>query len=242
MQDALSPGTLVYFVILIIFGSFFLVNLALAVLYLQFTKEFSVTPSASRSLSMKSGTASRRQQQLLPEDSNFQLDQPQPGQRVTADDYDDDDDVAPGMQAYAISAPSSPPGTSRPISQVGFVLEEPAEKPPPLHLQGKVAVADMRSNSINNAADAQGMLAGEDDGFVTAQVVLARDPVVAAGEQDKVPQTARSIMKQETRMRSPISSLGDSDAQRQQWRTCSSAWAAVRQCCKLVVQVSLQCD
>lgn len=51
MQDALSPWVLVYFVLLIVFGSFFLVNLALAVLYLQFTKEFSVSPAASRAAS-----------------------------------------------------------------------------------------------------------------------------------------------------------------------------------------------
>ena len=37
MQDGLSSAVWIYFVVLIIFGSFFAVNLALAVLYLQFT-------------------------------------------------------------------------------------------------------------------------------------------------------------------------------------------------------------
>jgi hypothetical protein len=51
LQDAVSTWVLVYFLLMIIFGSFFLVNLALAVLYLQFTKEFSLTPAASRATS-----------------------------------------------------------------------------------------------------------------------------------------------------------------------------------------------
>jgi hypothetical protein len=38
-QQAVSPWTWVYFVLLVIFGSFFVINLALAVLYLQFTKD-----------------------------------------------------------------------------------------------------------------------------------------------------------------------------------------------------------
>ena len=38
MQDAVSPWVWIYFVALILFGSFFIVNLALAVLYLQFMK------------------------------------------------------------------------------------------------------------------------------------------------------------------------------------------------------------
>lgn len=38
-QEAVSPWSWVYFIFLIMFGSFFIVNLALAVLYLQFTKE-----------------------------------------------------------------------------------------------------------------------------------------------------------------------------------------------------------
>jgi len=42
-----SPWVLVYFVSLVIFGSFFLVNLALAVLYLQFSKEFSLIPGSA---------------------------------------------------------------------------------------------------------------------------------------------------------------------------------------------------
>jgi hypothetical protein len=63
LQDAVSPWVLVYFLLLIIFGSFFLVNLALAVLYLQFTKEFSVSAAskaASKTLSMKVGKAISR--------------------------------------------------------------------------------------------------------------------------------------------------------------------------------------
>lgn len=53
----MSPWVLVYFLLLIIFASFFLVNLALAVLYLQFTKEFSLSPAASRAASRRSSRA-----------------------------------------------------------------------------------------------------------------------------------------------------------------------------------------
>lgn len=63
LQDAVSPWVLVYFLLLIIFDSFFLVNLALAVLYLQFTKEFSVSAAnkaTSRTLSMTLGKAVSR--------------------------------------------------------------------------------------------------------------------------------------------------------------------------------------
>ena len=38
LQDAVSPFCWTYFVVLVIFGSFFAVNLALAVLYLHFVK------------------------------------------------------------------------------------------------------------------------------------------------------------------------------------------------------------
>lgn len=64
LQDAVSPWVLVYFVLLIVFGSFFLVNLALAVLYLQFTKEFSVTPAASRTVSTAASAAASRNAHL----------------------------------------------------------------------------------------------------------------------------------------------------------------------------------
>lgn len=60
LQDAVSTWVLVYFLLLIIFGSFFLVNLALAVLYLQFTKEFSLTPAASQATSRAASTAATR--------------------------------------------------------------------------------------------------------------------------------------------------------------------------------------
>lgn len=63
LQDAVSGWVLVYFLLLITFGSFFLINLALAVLYLQFTKEFSMAPpskAASRAASMTAGKASSR--------------------------------------------------------------------------------------------------------------------------------------------------------------------------------------
>jgi hypothetical protein len=39
LQDAVSPWVWVYFVALMIFCSMFILNLALAVLYIQFTKE-----------------------------------------------------------------------------------------------------------------------------------------------------------------------------------------------------------
>lgn len=61
LQDAVSPWVLVYFLMVIIFGSFFLVNLALAVLYLQFTKEFSLSPAAnSRAASRAASAAATR--------------------------------------------------------------------------------------------------------------------------------------------------------------------------------------
>ncbi|KAF6257951.1 Ion transport protein-domain-containing protein [Scenedesmus sp. NREL 46B-D3] len=87
-NDAVSPWVLVYFVVLIVTGAFFLINLALAVLYLQFTKEFSVAPSASaavtRSASLAAGQASLRLADLQAEPSAQQLAQ------MTADHYDDD--------------------------------------------------------------------------------------------------------------------------------------------------------
>lgn len=58
----MSPWVLVYFVSLVIFGSFFLVNLALAVLYLQFSKEFSLIPGSAAN----SRYATQEQQPFTP--------------------------------------------------------------------------------------------------------------------------------------------------------------------------------
>lgn len=52
VQDAVSPWVWIYFVAIILFGSFFMINLALAVLYLQFCK--------GEPLAITSGQASQR--------------------------------------------------------------------------------------------------------------------------------------------------------------------------------------
>jgi hypothetical protein len=52
IQDAISPWVWIYFVAIILFGSFFIINLALAVLYLQFCK--------GEPLAIASGQASQK--------------------------------------------------------------------------------------------------------------------------------------------------------------------------------------
>lgn len=55
-QEAVSPWVWIYFVLLVIFGSFFVVNLALAVLYLQFTKD---TPAEAPTAAAAAGGGGR---------------------------------------------------------------------------------------------------------------------------------------------------------------------------------------
>lgn len=238
LQDALSPGTLVYFMLLIIFGSFFLINLALAVLYLQFTKEFSVAPAVSRSASYAAGSSSLKQQ-LLPEDSNFQLEQ-QPEERVTADDYDED---VPGGLPGAVRPP--PNNT---VSQVGFMLDN-SPMPPELDevTDAAGAAADNAAagyhgnNTLSAAADTQGEeyvtahVAGTED-YVTAHVMLNGEAATTgATAVDKQMQGSRTITKHESFARA---SMGFSDdASQQEAQTPSSVWASVRRICHAVAQV-----
>jgi hypothetical protein len=150
-------------------GAFFLINLALAVLYLQFTKEFSVSPAASaavtRSTSLAAGQASVRLVDLQAEPSE------QHHAQMTADDYDDD---FFGLPPYC-GAASMKQAANRVDDNVGEVKGVGSSS-----VRGSASVGRQTSFQDEEAEVAAG------DAFVTAEVVLTSRPHVQdTGQQQQ---------------------------------------------------------
>jgi hypothetical protein len=226
-------------------GAFFLINLALAVLYLQFTKEFSVAPSASaavtRSASLAAGQASLRLADLQAEPSELQHAQ------MTADDYDDE---FAGLPPYRGGAPA----------------KQAAVKVDKLQAEGK----SVRSGSVQGSTSVgrQARFINEEaevaagDAFVTAEVVLtSRLAAPAAGQQQQqhssaIVKAAKQGVHYPDGHQSPRARLQQQQQQHQQqqrqqqeqlqqrgWcsnmgKLCSAAWGGIRQACRTVIEVS----
>jgi hypothetical protein len=175
-------------------GAFFLINLALAVLYLQFTKEFSLAPSASavvtRSASLEAGQASLRLADLQAEPSELQHAQ------MTADDYDDEFAGLPpygggasGKQAalrvdkIQAEGKSVGSGSVRGSTSVGRQARFQDEETEVAAGDEETEVAAGDEETEVAAGDEEAEVAAG-DAFVTAEVVLtSRLAAPAAGQQ-----------------------------------------------------------
>jgi hypothetical protein len=225
-------------------GAFFLINLALAVLYLQFTKEFSVAPSASaavtRNPSLAAGQASLRLADLQAEPS-ADLQHAQ----MTADDYDDD---FAGLPPYG-------GGASMKQAAVRVDKVQAEEK--------SIGSSSVRgSTSVGRQArfhDEETEVAAG-DAFVTAEVVLtSRLGAPASGQHPQQHGSAPvKIAKQGVHYfdghQSPRTRLQQQQQQQQRqqqdqqqqqqpgWframgQVCSQAWGGIRQACRTVIEV-----
>lgn len=117
-QDAINYWVWIFYLVIIIFGSFFLINLALAVLYVQFSNQETEDPSvaqpnpalapgsasasADAAGGARGGAAAAAEQQQQQQDKQGQDKQGQAGKDAGGDSDDDDDcdddEVAGGQQ------------------------------------------------------------------------------------------------------------------------------------------------
>jgi hypothetical protein len=219
-------------------GAFFLINLALAVLYLQFTKEFSVSPSASaavtRSTSMAAGAASLKLADLQAEPSE------QHHAQMTADDYDDEFAELP---AYGVAA-----FVKQAASRADAKLSE-AEGVGSNSVRGSTSVGRQTRFQTKEVVAAG-------DAFVTAEVVLTSrppGPITGQQQQQQHPQNAGLVkaLKQGVHYsdghQSPRVRLQQQQQQHQQQcqqhqpsqgrRCCSQVWNGIRQACRTAIEV-----
>jgi hypothetical protein len=215
------------------------------VLYLQFTKEFSVAPSASaavtRSASLAAGQASLRLADLQAEPSELQHVQ------MTADDYDDE---FAGLPPYGGSASA----------------KQAAVRVDKFQAEGKsLGSGSVRgSTSVGRQArflDEEAEVAAG-DAFVTAEVVLTSRIAAPAARQQQQQQHSSATVKAAKQgvhypdgHQSPRACLQQQQQQQQQrqqqeqlqqrgWcsnmgKFCSAAWGGIRQACRTVIEVGL---